>query len=90
MRWCLRCDGCGWVCEEHQDTPWDHGARACPCGAAGQPCMCNRPGSGMPRMPAGFVAEEIEDFDLILDVDQEREEGQAALARIAERARRLH
>jgi len=41
-------------------------------------------------MPAGFVAEEIEDFDLILDVDQEREEGQAALARIAERARRLH
>ena len=90
MKWCLRCDGCGWVCEAHQATPWQHGPRACPCGAAGEPCMCNRPSSGLPRMPAGLVAEEIGDFYLILDTDTDREEVQEALARIAQRARRAH
>ena len=29
---CPLCDGTGWVCEEHQDRPWD-GARACGCDA---------------------------------------------------------
>ncbi|HYD66144.1 hypothetical protein [Azospirillum sp.] len=52
---CPGCDGTGWVCEDHQDQPWD-GPHACSCGAAGAPCpRCNWPEDGeLPRMPDGF------------------------------------
>jgi hypothetical protein len=42
---CERCDSTGWVCEAHDDRPWESGAtsRPCECGAPGKPCpMCNR------------------------------------------------
>jgi hypothetical protein len=36
---CLRCEGEGWVCENHPDQPWQ-GPHACQCG--GMPCLyCN-------------------------------------------------
>jgi hypothetical protein len=52
---CPCCDGTGWVCEEHQDQPWE-GPHACTCGAAGAPCPhCNQSDDGAaPRMPPGF------------------------------------
>src|SRR5258705_12066602 len=52
---CLLCDGCGWVCENHPDKPWE-GEHACPCGGAGMPCRhCNmRGGDEDPRPPEGF------------------------------------
>jgi hypothetical protein len=31
MSTCPRCDGCGWVCENHPDRPWQ-GQHACECG----------------------------------------------------------
>jgi hypothetical protein len=34
---CLLCEDSGWVCEVHQDQPWE-GPHACTCGAAGAPC----------------------------------------------------
>ena len=40
---CRNCSGCGWVCEDHRDTPWA-GLVAGPkcCGGAGAPCpVCN-------------------------------------------------
>jgi hypothetical protein len=46
---CTRCDGTGWVCENHMDKPWADGYRypgshdkpGCDCGA-GAPCpSCN-------------------------------------------------
>ena len=52
---CLLCDGCGWVCENHPDKPWE-GEHACPCGGAGMPCRnCNMSGDDEdPRLPEGF------------------------------------
>jgi hypothetical protein len=52
---CARCEDNGWVCESHQDRPWE-GEHACGCGGAGAPCpVCNVPSEGeAPRMPAGF------------------------------------
>jgi hypothetical protein len=52
---CLLCDDTGWVCEAHQDQPWE-GPHACQCGAAGAPCpACNSSGQDEPpRMPKGF------------------------------------
>lgn len=42
---CKRCDGQGWVCENHPDLPWDGvstAPNACGCGGAGAPCAdCN-------------------------------------------------
>jgi hypothetical protein len=41
---CERCDSTGWVCEAHDDQPWQSGAtsRPCKCGALGVPCpSCN-------------------------------------------------
>jgi hypothetical protein len=48
------CEDCGWVCENHPDTPWE-GLRACTCGGAGMPCpRCNRGDlDHPPRPPAG-------------------------------------
>lgn len=46
---CARCDGTGWVCENHDDAPWadghmypgETGKEGCDCGA-GCPCPdCN-------------------------------------------------
>lgn len=37
---CPRCDGETWVCENHPDRPF-YGRRACDCGSAGMPCICN-------------------------------------------------
>ena len=52
---CLLCEDCGWVCEMHQDKPWE-GPHACTCGAAGAPCpACNKPQpEEPPRLPKGF------------------------------------
>jgi hypothetical protein len=40
---CPNCDDTGWVCERHEDRPWDGGSSrhdACGCGP-GVPCECN-------------------------------------------------
>jgi hypothetical protein len=38
---CRVCEDCGWVCENHPDTPLE-GQHACTCGGAGMPCpRCN-------------------------------------------------
>ena len=42
---CANCDGGGWVCENHEDHPWDGTSSrydVCGCGA-GAPCpVCNK------------------------------------------------
>lgn len=40
---CRNCAGEGWVCENHEDRPWNGAAEfGCECGA-GAPCpVCNR------------------------------------------------
>src|SRR5262249_30991492 len=41
---CPRCDGSRWVCEAHEDRPWEgaDSPRAYKCGGAGMPCgLCN-------------------------------------------------
>ena len=49
---CTACDDTRWVCEAHDDRPWE-GPRACTCGGAGMPCpVCNT--KEPPEMPAGF------------------------------------
>lgn len=39
MNECPICKGEGWVCEDHQDLPWDSWHQN-NCGA-GQPCTCH-------------------------------------------------
>jgi hypothetical protein len=56
---CLTCDGCGWVCEDHLDLPWDGASdaeKACHCGGAGAPCLVCNPSDRdhRPRMPPGY------------------------------------
>lgn len=46
---CPVCKGEGWVCENHEDTPWGDG-EGC-CGGAGMPCRCNPKG----EFPPGTV-----------------------------------
>ena len=49
---CPRCDGTGWVCENHHNRPWDGAserADACGCGA-GDPCPDCQPAAGQPRV----------------------------------------
>jgi hypothetical protein len=60
MKFCLRCDGAHWVCENHPGKPW-LGDRACDCGCAGMPCpICNQTDEGeFPSLPEGFVPEVI-------------------------------
>jgi hypothetical protein len=61
---CSACMDTFWVCENHDDRPWD-GPAACGCGGAGMPCpACNQPEPGeRPRLPAGFEPD--------VDVDDE-------------------
>jgi hypothetical protein len=48
---CARCGGQGWICEAHQDRPFEHDD----CAGAGQPCPdCND--VNPPRRPAGFAS----------------------------------
>jgi hypothetical protein len=48
---CRRCFGEGWICEEHEDQPGNHGG----CKAAGEPCpLCNA--GNPPRLPDGWVS----------------------------------
>lgn len=54
---CSNCKGMGWVCENHNDRPWDESmAGGCECGA-GEPCKvcnpCDR--ENPPRPIAGTV-----------------------------------
>jgi hypothetical protein len=39
--------------------PWGDGPRACPCGAAADPCpICNKvQEDDIPELPAGFVSD---------------------------------
>jgi hypothetical protein len=60
IRGCTRCDDAYWVCEEHNNVPWERGPslRACNCGAPGMPCPdCNRSAGphDPPKMPPGFM-----------------------------------
>lgn len=39
---CPRCQGSGWVCENHEDRPSDVVSDGgCSCGGAAVPCVCN-------------------------------------------------
>jgi hypothetical protein len=52
---CTVCDDCGWVCEAHQDKPWE-GQHACPC------WICNATiDATAPRMRPGFKTEVDKD-----------------------------
>jgi hypothetical protein len=54
---CKNCDSTGWVCENHDDTPWDgHSDRedACGCGA-GMPCPVCVPAGEWPKDLPGMV-----------------------------------
>jgi hypothetical protein len=55
---CQVCEDCGWVCENHPDTPWE-GPHACTCGGAGMPCpRCNLSDQETPpRLPNGFKVD---------------------------------
>ena len=59
---CTVCEDCGWVCENHPDTPWS-GEHACNCGGAGMPCpKCNPSDQDHPpRPPTGTRIEYDED-----------------------------
>lgn len=37
---CQICKDQLWVCENHNDKPWNDGEPGC-CGGAGSPCTCN-------------------------------------------------
>jgi hypothetical protein len=56
---CARCRDTYWVCEAHDDRPWD-GEHACGCGAAGMPCPACNPSDRdhPPRPPAGFTVDQ--------------------------------
>jgi hypothetical protein len=56
------CRDIGWVCETHDDLPWD-GEHACGCGAAGMPCPACNPSDKdhPPRLPGGFQRDETLD-----------------------------
>lgn len=39
---CEKCNNTGWVCEDHDNLPWESGfENDCTCGGAGMPCGCN-------------------------------------------------
>jgi len=52
---CKNCEDVNWVCENHNNKPWDDGADC--CDGAGMPCpICNNvtTDNGEPYMPEGF------------------------------------
>jgi hypothetical protein len=52
-----QCEGCGWVCEGHQEKPWE-GQHACPAALS----TCNATNDGdAPRLPGGFKTEVDKD-----------------------------
>lgn len=59
---CTRCQDTYWICEVHDDRPWD-GNYACDCGAAGMPCpACNPSDKGhSPQLLAGFTPDKTRD-----------------------------
>lgn len=59
---CANCLDVGWVCENHQHSPWDRRIPSgCECGC-GVPCTaCNLSGIDAPRLPAGFKADVDKD-----------------------------
>jgi hypothetical protein len=61
---CTRCSDIGWVCEMHDDLPWD-GEHECGCGAAGMPCLACNPSDKdhPPRLPKGFERDDSSDDD---------------------------
>jgi hypothetical protein len=61
---CARCLDTGWVCETHDDGPWD-GENACGCGMAGMPCpVCNVSNrENPPRLPPDFEPDIAVDDD---------------------------
>ena len=61
---CTRCRDIGWVCEMHDDLPWD-GEHECGCGAAGIPCPACNPSDKdhPPRLPKGFQRDDSLDDD---------------------------
>jgi hypothetical protein len=61
---CARCRDIGWLCEAHDDLPWD-GEHACGCGAAGMPCTSCNPSDKdhPPRPPRGFRRDDSLDDD---------------------------
>ena len=48
---CKTCKGLLWVCENHNDKPWNGDC----CGGAGQPCDCNN--NEIVEDPRGFERE---------------------------------
>ncbi|WP_316172386.1 hypothetical protein [Bradyrhizobium sp. SZCCHNRI2049] len=74
MRFCLRCDDTGFVCEAHPTLPWMDGPRGCRCGAPGDPCpVCAR--ALVEAEPPAIDPADLDDIA-------------AALARLAQRHRR--
>ena len=58
MSMCPRCNGCGWVCENHPERPWS-GKQACKCGGAGMPCYVqSERWESPPRLPTGFEDDD--------------------------------
>jgi hypothetical protein len=58
---CKNCDNTGWVCEAHENKPWE-GPLACGCGEPGAPCpVCNCLEPSIDNRPdisrTGFTAE---------------------------------
>jgi hypothetical protein len=90
MRYCFRCDGTRFVCEEHPHLPWQDSPRACNCGAPGNACpICNESDAETaPAMPKEFVLDLARYFDPIIDFDPYGESLEDALVRIMKLARR--
>lgn len=63
---CSRCNGTGWVCDEHPNELWNHG-----CGGAGLQCDICQSGDGRPEMRAGCKS--------IASVDDEPAEPRSAV-----------
>ncbi|MGJ4893804.1 hypothetical protein ACQR10_04710 [Bradyrhizobium sp. HKCCYLRH2060] len=62
MRFCLRCDDTGFVCEAHPSLPWSDSPRGCRCGAPGDPCpICN--GALREAEPPAINPAEMDDAE---------------------------
>jgi hypothetical protein len=82
MKFCLRCDNTGWLCEAHPNLPWIDSPRGCRCGAPGDPCPCNSCSiDEPPTMGPGFEADVTREPPEPLDA-REQSELEEDLARI--------